>query len=181
VLVKSLIGYKWLPFAVGAFAIASVYLAYRIDNKAYERGRSEVQAAWDAEKLVQLQEYASLQSRYNQVTAQLKQDAKALSEDLRSKLNETEQEYQAIVSDLRSGNLRLRQQWQSCSADLSGAASDPGAAGGNDGSSQAGVSPEAIERILRIGTEADQVAIRLQSCQEYVERITETFAGKSNK
>jgi len=181
VLVKSLIGYKWLPFAVGAFAIASGYLAYRIDAKAYERGRSEVQAAWDAERLVQLQEYASLQSRYNQVTAQLKKDAKSLSEDLRSKLNETEQEYQAVVADLRSGNLRLRQQWQSCSTSLSRASSDPGAASGNDGSSQAGIQEATIERILRIGTEADQMAIRLRSCQEYVERITETFASRADK
>jgi len=181
VLVKALLGYKWIPFALGAAVIACGYLAYRIDAKAYERGRSEVQAAWDAERLVQLQQFAELQSRYNQITFQLKQDAKALSEDLRGKLNATEQEYQAVVADLRSGNLRLRQQWQSCSANMPGASSDPGSASGNDGSSQAGVSSEAIERIFRIGTEADQVAIRLRSCQEYVMRITETFAGQSNK
>jgi len=158
-----------------------VYLAYRIDAKAYERGRSEVQAAWDAERLVQLQEYASLQSRYNQVTAQLKQDAMALSEDLRGKLNATEQSHQAVIASLRSGNLRLRQQWQSCNANLPGASSTTGAAGGNDDPDQAGIQEATIERILRIGTEADQVAIRLQSCQEYVERITETFASRADK
>jgi len=162
----------WLLLASLAFFTALYQIAY---HRGQSQGEQAVQALWDAEKLVQLQEYASLQSRYNQVTAQLKQDAKALSEDLRSKLNETEQEYQAVVSDLRSGNLRLRQQWQSCSTSLSRASSDPGAASGNDDPDQAGVSSEAVERILRIGTEADQVAIRLQSCQEYVKRITETF------
>lgn len=162
----------WLLLASLAFFTSLYQIAY---HRGQSQGEQAVQALWDAEKLVQLQQFADLQSRYNQVTAQLKQDAKALSEDLRGKLNETEQEYQAVVADLRSGNLRLRQQWQSCSANMSGAASTTGAASGNDGSSQAGIQAATIERILRIGTEADQVAIRLQSCQEYVMRITETF------
>lgn len=170
-LAKALLGYKWLPFALGAFVIASVYLAYRIDAKAYERGRSEVQAAWDAEKLVQLQEYASLQSRYNQVTAQLKQDAKALGEDLREKLHDVEESHQAIIADLRSGNLRLRQQWQSCAAGLSSSADPSGAASGDDDSSPQGLPAASIERVLRLGLEADRVAERLESCQRYVQAI----------
>lgn len=170
-LVKALIGHKWLPFALGAFVIASVYLAYRIDAKAYERGRSEVQAAWDSEKLAQLQEYASLQSRYNQITAQLKLDAKALSEDLREKLHDTEASHQAIVADLRSGNLRLREQWQSCAASMPSSTDPSGAASGDDDSSSQGLPTASIERVLRLGLEADQVAARLESCQRYVQAI----------
>lgn len=170
-LAKSLTGYKWLPFAIGAFVIASGYLAYRIDTKAYERGRSEVQAAWDAEKLSQLQSYAELQARYIEITRQLKQDANALGEDLREKLHDTEENYQAIVADLRSGNLRLRQQWQSCAASMPSATDPPGPPGGDDGSSPQGLPAAPIERVLRLGLEADQVAARLESCQRYVQTI----------
>ncbi|MDR2213959.1 MAG: hypothetical protein LBE21_10095, partial [Pseudomonadales bacterium] len=123
---------SWAPWALlGAIlALGASHLA--VYAKASRASAQRVTAAWEADKAAWTQRAAALESEYRARERALRQTAQDISDDLHAQLDETRTDYQLALDASRANAGRLRQQFQGCRAlGVSGAADDPGAAGGD--------------------------------------------------
>ena len=114
---------------------------------------------------------AKLESEYRQKERQSAERTAKLETDYINEAARDEAEYRATLERLRSsgagkpGGLRIK----SSLTCASGVRSTGPATGSTDEETKGGVSAEVAERIIGVGHDADQVAMRLSALQDWVE------------
>lgn len=155
-------------FRVWATVIAVVGIITAAGALGYFAGKTSVTAKWRASDAIAAQRLAEIERKHRQTERTWQTKNQALTDELHDNLAATAASESALVADLRADNLRLRQRFQGCAARVPDAAH---AAGGDDDSSESGLSHADEEFLIRVAAQADQAAHRLAACQEYVRNI----------
>lgn len=148
-------------------AAVGLYMAGKASRE-YERGKDEIQAAWDIDKAKARAEVEAAQKAAREKEERDRTAYEATINKLIEEKNDAQRQLLEDLADVRADNARLRVRDRlRCPATpgVSGAAA--GAGGAEE--AQAGLLPEDAEFLLRIGREADDVVRELNTCIETLE------------
>lgn len=157
-----------------------------VDAKAYQRGKQETEAAYAKRDNQALREAnAEIQKLNDAARAHEHADAEALAkiDQQRAKdAKNAEDKRKRDVADARSGALGMRDPGQvtrcAAASGLSpGPAAKPGA-GVSDGDAAGGLSREAVQFLLVLADDADDVAKQLASAQAVIRQDRVTCGGR---
>lgn len=155
---------------IGRWALAALVLAFAVGaawlrghSTGLERGRAEVQARWNAERL-----------RAQDVALRAQEAARAHEQGMAASVAAVADHYAKESNRAKTETADLRRRFADGSVRLTvpaacpgggGAAAPAGGAGGGDGSARAELPRAVAEAVLTIGDDADAVTRQLEACQ----------------
>lgn len=161
---------KWLIPAITA--IATLAIMTMLYNKGYEAGQNKVTAQWEAAQHESAKAAAAILIEYRAQEQQWAADTQRVSDELHSRLQDTQTSADRIIADLHSGNVQLRERFRSCSANA-GVSNDSDTTSSNDDAGQTGLSNADAGFLIRLASRADRAVSQLTACQSYVSAIIE--------
>jgi len=143
--------------AIGAAAVGGYY-------KGNDAGKAEVQQAWDKEKAEQYAQYAKAMEESVEIQQQLQMGADRLRQEKDREIRDIAARNTALANSLRDRKARPAE--GSPVSDASGAGS--GGCTGKD------LYRQDSEFLVRLGREADELAIALKQCYAQYESVRKT-------
>lgn len=154
-------------------ALSVCFLLFATHFSAYRHGHNvgDMEARQELNQALTIQreraEAAEQQTR--DLEAKHRTDMAAADQRLTEALTDEHAKYEAAVAAVRAGTVRVRDRF-TCPATGSGAVPNTGTSTspGDGGATRRGLQAADVELVLRLASEADQVADRLRACQAIV-------------
>lgn len=156
----------WVYYATVAATAALLSFAYWLGHS---NGKTEVMLKWDRDRLAQAQAAAARERAHRATEREWAESMKLALEWEASAQEKLRNDYENAIADIESNTNRLRSDLRGCRADrVPGDTASPGAP---DDASKRGLSAARQRVALRIGSDCDAVAVRLNALQLWVDGI----------
>lgn len=150
--------------AVAVAVLASMLMITYTVGRA--NGVNATTALWHSERAATQQRYLEREAEYRKKEAQWAIDVDNIRNEYDERIKSIQDAADSVLADRESGELRLRERFQSCERKLAGMSSASGGAASHDGASESGLSRADEAFLIRIATQADEIAAKLRYWQE---------------